>query len=554
MVNNTLEIAKILLSPKNGVICCSIDDFEHRYFSQVIEMHFGELAGTVAIRIKPSGRPIPNGFAISHEYAVFAKTNQSFPIARLEHNEEQKARYRETDENGKFFWEMFRKAGSNSNRENRPTMYYPFFLNIQTGTLRLPQMEFDSNKQKYLVKEPLSEAETEIYPIKDDGSDGCWYFGLERAQLIANEFKAVMQDNNEYRVYYRRRPNEGIQPTTLWFDSKYSATEHGTALLKAIFGKQEIFSYPKSIHAVADCLSVSGISNITNCIILDYFAGSGTTGHAVINQNRLDDGKRKYILVEMGEHFDTVLKPRIQKVIYSKDWNNGKPVSREGSSHLFKYIRLESYEDALNNLHLKRTPEQGSLLDQHDKLREQYMLSYMLDVESAGSASLLNVSAFADPFNYRMYIARGNETKETVVDLVETFNWLLGIKVLRISQKDYRTAEFDSDAEGRLQIAGRPRTCAADEGWTFQDVEGETLAGDKVLIIWRTLTENPEKDNVMLDSWFSKRNYNTLDFEFSRIYVNGDNNLENLKIGEERWKVAMIEEEFKRLMFDVEGV
>nr|WP_298433864.1 hypothetical protein [Geobacter sp.] len=256
----------------------------------------------------------------------------------------------------------------------------------------------------------------------------------------------------------------------------------------------------------------------------------------------------------MGEYFDTVLKPRIQKVIYSKDWNNGKPLSREGSSHLFKYIRLESYEDALNNLRLKRTPEQGSLLEQHDRLREQYILSYMLDVESAGSASLLNISAFADPFNYRMSIARGNETRETVVDLAETFNWLLGIKVLRISRKEHRTADFATDAEGRLEVKGRPRTCAAGEGWTFQEVEGETLGGDKVLVIWRTLTDNPEQDNVMLDAWFSKRNYSILDFEFSRIYVNGDNNLENLKIGEERWKVALIEEEFKRLMFDVEGV
>jgi adenine-specific DNA-methyltransferase len=181
------------------------------------------------------------------------------------------------------------------------------------------------------------------------------------------------------------------------------------------------------------------------------------------------------------------------------------------------------------------------------------MLSYMLDVESAGSVSLLNVDGFKDPFNYRMNIARGSETKETVVDLVETFNWLLGIKVLRISAREYRTADFERNAEDRLQIKDRARTCSAGDGWTFKEVEGETLAGEKVMIIWRTLTDNPEQDNLMLDAWFSKRNYSTLDFEFSRIYVNGDNNLENLKIGEERWKVALIEEEFKRLMFSVEG-
>ena len=82
------------------------------------------------------------------------------------------------------------------------------------------------------------------------------------------------------------------------------------------------------------------ISTAESSLVFDYFAGSGTTGHSVINLNRVDKGTRKYILVEMGEVFNLVLKPRIQKVIYSKDWKDGKPVSREGSSHIFKYIRL----------------------------------------------------------------------------------------------------------------------------------------------------------------------------------------------------------------------
>jgi len=84
------------------------------------------------------------------------------------------------------------------------------------------------------------------------------------------------------------------------------------------------------------------VENVTvNEKILDYFAGSGTTAHATISLNREDDGKRKYILVEMGEYFESVLKPRIMKVVYSKDWKDGKPVSREGVSHMFKYMRLD---------------------------------------------------------------------------------------------------------------------------------------------------------------------------------------------------------------------
>ena len=91
-------------------------------------------------------------------------------------------------------------------------------------------------------------------------------------------------------------------------------------------------------------------------IVLDYFAGSGTTGHAVINLNREDGGERKFILVEMGEHFDTVLLPRIKKVIYAPEWKAGKPQrmatkeEAERSPRIVKYIRLESYEDALDGI------------------------------------------------------------------------------------------------------------------------------------------------------------------------------------------------------------
>ena len=95
-----------------------------------------------------------------------------------------------------------------------------------------------------------------------------------------------------------------------------------------------------------ECIKAS-MGRSTNDTVLDYFAGSGTTAHAVINLNRQDGGRRKYILVEMGEYFHTVLLPRIKKIVYSKDWKDGKPVSREGVSQCFKYYTLEQYEETL---------------------------------------------------------------------------------------------------------------------------------------------------------------------------------------------------------------
>ena len=128
------------------------------------------------------------------------------------------------------------------------------------------------------------------------------------------------------------------------------------------------------------------------------------------------------------------IKPRVLKAAYSAEWRAGKPIDREGVSHCVKVLRLESYEDALDNLELHRTQEQGELLQYQPGLREDYMLRYMLDVESRNSASLLDLSHFENPFGYTLKTAagRGGEKATVVVDLVETFNFLLGLRVKHI--------------------------------------------------------------------------------------------------------------------------
>lgn len=257
-------------------------------------------------------------------------------------------------------------------------------------------------------------------------------------------------------------------------------------------------------------------------VFIDHFAGSGTSGQAIINLNREDSGKRKYILVEMGQYFDTVLKPRMQKAVYSKDWKDGKPVSREGISHMFKYMKLESYEDTLDNLIIKRDKRRQKALTASKTAQEEYMLGYWLDIETRESDSLLNIDKFEDPFNYTLQIRHDNELKTTKVDLVETFNYLIGLYV-----------EQTEVIRGFKVIRGRLRT------------------GERTLVIWRN---TKEKSNKELDTFFLIQGYNTQDFEFDKIFVNGDNNLENLKVAEDKWKVSLIEEEFKKRMFDVKDV
>lgn len=370
-----------------------------------------------------------------------------------------------------------------------------------------------------------------------------WIWSQEKIDEGIKKGLIIFTKNGIPRVKRYLDEKEGNVVGDLWIDDEIKP-------LSANDSERVGFETQKPLCLINRLLK--SVNNNLN-FILDFFAGSGTTAHAVINLNREDGGSRKYILVEMGEYFDTVLKPRIQKVIYSKEWKDGKPVSREGISHMFKYMKLESYEDALNNLEIRRSEEQQMVLEQFADIREQYILSYMLDKETEGSMSLLNIDQFANPFNYKMKIANGLETKETVVDLVETFDYLLGLVVTRIDAKE----SFNTEPDETSEIPGAVRLIPAKNGkgeYTFKEVEGHTLSGDKVLIIWRTLTGDIAKDNAALDAYFRKKKYSTQDFEYDRIYINGDNNLQNMKQEGERWKVLLIEKEFKRLMFDVQDV
>lgn len=298
----------------------------------------------------------------------------------------------------------------------------------------------------------------------------------------------------------------------------YRHSQPSNDWMKALFG-EKLFANPKD-HEILGRL-FRYVSH-RDSIVLDYFAGSGSTGHAVIESNRLFGGERKYILIEVGAHFDAVLLPRLKKATYSNKWEETKPVDRDGVSQFIKYVRLESYEDALNNLELKQSAQQKLVLDQHKDLREQYILSYMLDVESRGSHSLLNVESFSKPDQYKLKVERNGQTQLVSVDLIETFNFLLGLKV----------KHFDTIKSVRV-------------------VEGINPDGDRVLVLWRDIEET---SSDALDDWFKKQRYNTQDQEFDVIYVNGDNNLENLRRANQTWKVRLIEEEFARLMFDVQDI
>lgn len=218
--------------------------------------------------------------------------------------------------------------------------------------------------------------------------------------------------------------------------------------LLALFGVEKMLDYPKPMNYVQWLLS-SAMKTDFKSLALDFFAGSGTTGHAVINLNRNDDGLRKYILCEMGTYFDSVLRPRLKKAAFASTWRDGKPTSRDAVSQTLKYHTLEQYEDTLNNLELRPDAESQQALD---VFGEDYLLRYLLDFDTAGSPSLLNVAALADPLHYALRVRAGDDFAHQAVDLPETFSYLLGLRVRKIRAftdggRDYRAVWGDKDGQ-----------------------------------------------------------------------------------------------------------
>lgn len=540
MMNNKLSLSDILTD--DGVLINAIDDEELYENKLVLDVNFGaeNYVGTLVMQTNPRGRGISGYFATSHDYLLFyGKDKSKVVIENQPLTAEQKEDFNLVDSISEYRLLPFRRSGGLSTPSDRPNsefdlIYDPNVKNIVAvgGKRKYPfpkeyepteywvlcQGELQSVSVEYIETQIASNKLVQILPIDTDGKRRVWRWSdrdkiLEAAQ--AGDF-LVQEGRGKYTIQLKDRIKDGRKPKTIWYDSKYDASSYGTILIENILGDSRLFGYPKSIHNVIDSLFVV-IGKSLEATTIDYFAGSGTTGHAVINMNREDGGKRKYILVEMGTYFESVTKPRVQKVAYSKEWKNGKPVSRDGISHCFKYLRLESYEDTLNNLVLKRTENQELALNGNANFKEGYMLNYLLDVEAQDS--LLNLDWFVDPFNCYLNIIRNNEMQPTKVDLVETFNYLIGLVI----------ASYAAPKEGFVVVTGR------------------NLSGQKTLIVWRDCNKH---DRAALNTFLEKGKYNPLDSEFDQIYVNGDNNVENLKTGDERWKVTLIEEEFKKRMFE----
>jgi adenine-specific DNA-methyltransferase len=211
-------------------------------------------------------------------------------------------------------------------------------------------------------------------------------------------------------------------------------------------------------------------------------------------------------------------------------------------------VSLEQYEDTLNNLELKRHEAVDGLFSGGDvALREEYMLRYMLDVETRGSASLLNMSAFSDPRKYTLRVKSPgtDETVETNVDLLETFNWLLGLRVKHVAASETYLAAFsnkDKRTVAKLTVSGTG-------AYWFRQVTGTLPDGREALIVWRTLSDDAAHDEAALLAWFESKGH-LVSESLDVIYTNGDCNLGASKPPSARWSVESLEAHFHELMFE----
>ena len=323
-----LKLAKKLLS-KSGIIVVAIDDYEVHTLRLLMDEIFKEenRLATIIVESNPSGRTSDKFFATSHEYFfVYTKDPNNANIGFFDLTDEQKKKYSFNDSISHYKWRDFLRTGGYSTPKERPNSYYPIYYDPAT-------QKIDIEYFKRSIK---------IFPIDTKGQKRVWrQTKPSLLKLLKNKEIKIdkRQTSGEFRVLIKDRIKLGMMAKTIWTDSKYGASTHGTKLLENILGKARMFEFPKSVYTMFDIFYILTKSN-PNAVILDFFAGSGTTGHAVLELNKHDDGNRKFILCTNNENniCVDVCQPRLSKVIHGYMNNSGKHI--EGYSSKLHYFRI----------------------------------------------------------------------------------------------------------------------------------------------------------------------------------------------------------------------
>ncbi len=378
MMYPRLKLAWNLLR-EDGVIFISIDDHEVHHLRQVMDEVFGEenFVSNIVVQTNPRGRTLDKYLAKTFEYIlVYIKNQDMDGIYQEAKNEKAMGEYKKHDEKATYRELELRNRNPVFNRTNRPNLYFPIYVNPQTGNVSLTQ-------------DPQF-SETAL-PLNSTGVEGCWTWGKTKIEANIDLLVAKKVSTGVWRIYRKDYVPDGGATTkgkTLWIEKEFN-NENGKEMMRRIFGAAP-FDFPKSVDLIKRC---ANLASKESDIILDFFAGSGTTAHAVLELNKEDGGNRKYILVQLPEKtaensearkagyktIAEITKERIRRVIKGYG-ENPQPIDSG-----FKVFKLDKSNYPENNF--EYDPEKSD---------EENQTAFKKYLEKAGQLPLLEAGNSLD--------------------------------------------------------------------------------------------------------------------------------------------------------------
>ncbi len=455
-----------------------MDDNEGAEFDLLVGSLVGpnRLLPRVAWQHSAQGKGYGGGFSLSHNYVFCVQASSDAELGLLARTEEHNVNYSNPDNDAKGPW----RPGDVRNALYRPNLIYK--LKTPSGNTIDP-------------------------PPKG------WRWSKETmaAKIASGEIIFVDDETRIVRKIYLK-DQEGRVPETIWLEKDVGSSRSANAELKALFGSPEVYATPKPSPLVERAVGLSGGHTAW---VLDFFAGSGTTGHAVINLNRQDQGERKFLLIDMAEHFDTVLIPRIAKVLFAPEWKDGKPERQANSEEvtysprLIRILRLESYEDALSNIDVSAHATELNSREAATKELvgvEQYRLRYLVRLPLEAADTMLDVAKLERPFDYTLEVLTDDGLRQQPVDLIETFHYLLGLRVKKLLTWVNAKDKTKRDKDARVYRVTKAT-----------DRDGKKC----ILVVWRDMTDlNPESDRAFLEARIKQMA--DAGETWDQMFINGD--------------------------------
>ncbi|PIR86445.1 site-specific DNA-methyltransferase [Candidatus Kaiserbacteria bacterium CG10_big_fil_rev_8_21_14_0_10_43_70] len=376
---NRLSLARDLLSP-TGLIFISVDDNEQAHLRVLCDKIFGasNYRATIVVRGNPRGRDY-GGIARTHDYIlVYSKTQESKILSITEEGKE----FPYEDKRGGFEVRELRNRNIAFNINNRPNLYYPFYINSEKE-LDNGFFEISLEKKKGLV---------ELFPKESQGEKTVWRWGKPRSQTYLNtEIVAKKMKDGGYQIVEKYRKKEKMA-RSIW-DDKDVNTEKGTLLVKEMLG-EKIFAYPKPVEMIMRIVEMASATD--DITVLDFFAGSGTTGHAVLKLNAEDGGNRKFIICTNNEDNNRsgkkiatdICYPRIKKAIKGFGDTAGIP------SNLFYYqtdlVDIDQIKKVSDDAKVRITYQAGEMIAvREDTLNEVEENEWWQIFESKGKMTAI---------------------------------------------------------------------------------------------------------------------------------------------------------------------